>query len=304
MQPGDAAGLNAVVIGFAGGPAGCCAARVSGKAKASNVACAIFIGAPMEVTRVRGRSVIVNTQAELRNGLARRSVVRIVGDDLHSPDIRALGSATQFWRTRERASEAAVQVSVYLSFNGDCEAAFQLYERSLGARIGPIFRYGDTPLIDRVPADWSDKIMHGSITVGDQVLMGADVAPDQYEPPKGISLSLHPDTRGGCRAHLRRARAGRPSVGAAREDVLGGAVRHGRRPLRHSLDDQLRNTRVARNIRTAIVTYPRGGARAPRKELSAAATQSLRSRRLYKCFSTSSASAFSYSSCLSGAATP
>jgi len=87
-----------------------------------------------------------------------------------------------------------VQVSVYLSFNGDCEAAFELYERSLGARIGPIFRYGGTPLLDRVPADWSDKIMHGSITVGDQLLMGADVAPDQYEPPKGISLSLHTDT--------------------------------------------------------------------------------------------------------------
>jgi PhnB protein len=69
-----------------------------------------------------------------------------------------------------------------------------LYERSLGARLGPIFRYGGTPLIERVPADWSDKVMHASITVGDQVLMAADVAPDQYEPPKGISLSLHPDT--------------------------------------------------------------------------------------------------------------
>jgi PhnB protein len=94
----------------------------------------------------------------------------------------------------QRASEAAVQVSVYLSFNGDCEAAFQLYESSLGARVGPIFRYAGTPFIDRVPADWSEKIMHGSVTVGDQVLMGADVAPDQYEPPKGISLSLHPDS--------------------------------------------------------------------------------------------------------------
>jgi PhnB protein len=91
-------------------------------------------------------------------------------------------------------TEAAVQVSVYLSFNGDCEAAFQLYERCLGAHLGQIFRYAGTPLVERVPADWSDKVMHGSITIGDQLLMGADVAPDQYEPPKGISLSLHPDS--------------------------------------------------------------------------------------------------------------
>ena len=32
--------------------------------------------------------------------------------------------------------------------------------------------------------------MHGSVTVGDQVLMGADVVAAQYEAPKGITLSL------------------------------------------------------------------------------------------------------------------
>ena len=32
--------------------------------------------------------------------------------------------------------------------------------------------------------------MHGSLTVGEQVLMGGDVAPDRYEEPKGFSLSL------------------------------------------------------------------------------------------------------------------
>jgi PhnB protein len=32
--------------------------------------------------------------------------------------------------------------------------------------------------------------MHGSLTVGEQVLMGGDVAPDRYEAPRGFSLSL------------------------------------------------------------------------------------------------------------------
>ena len=32
--------------------------------------------------------------------------------------------------------------------------------------------------------------MHGSLTVGGQVLMGGDVAPGRYEEPKGFSLSL------------------------------------------------------------------------------------------------------------------
>jgi PhnB protein len=45
-------------------------------------------------------------------------------------------------------------------------------------------------MADQVPADWGDKVMHGSLTVAGQVLNGGDVAPDQYEAPKGFSLSL------------------------------------------------------------------------------------------------------------------
>jgi PhnB protein len=83
-----------------------------------------------------------------------------------------------------------MQMSTYLSFKGECEAAFKFYEECLGGRPGAIFRYAGTPFADQVPANWSGKIMHGSMTIGDQLLMGADVAPDQYEEPKGFSLSL------------------------------------------------------------------------------------------------------------------
>jgi PhnB protein len=83
-----------------------------------------------------------------------------------------------------------MQVSPYLSFKGECEAAFKFYEQCLGAQPGAIFRYAGSPMADQAPAGWSDKVMHGSITIGDLVLMGADIAPDQYEEPKGFSLSL------------------------------------------------------------------------------------------------------------------
>ena len=83
-----------------------------------------------------------------------------------------------------------MQMSPYLSFKGECEAPFRFYEQCLGAQLGALFRYAGSPIADQVPANWSDKIMHGSLVLGDQVLMGADVAPDQYEEPKGFSLSL------------------------------------------------------------------------------------------------------------------
>ncbi len=83
-----------------------------------------------------------------------------------------------------------MQLNPYLTFNGQCEAAFKFYEQCLGGQVGAIFRYGGSPMADQAPADWHDKVMHGSLTVGGQVLMGGDVAPDRYEEPKGFALSL------------------------------------------------------------------------------------------------------------------
>src|SRR5579884_3274622 len=84
-----------------------------------------------------------------------------------------------------------MDVRPYLDCKGECEAAFIFYARALGGTLGPIFRYAGTPLAHHVPADWQDKVMHASVTIGSQVVMGADVAPDRYEPPKGVSLSIH-----------------------------------------------------------------------------------------------------------------
>jgi len=83
-----------------------------------------------------------------------------------------------------------MQMTTYLSFQGQCEEAIECYRDTLGARIGQLFRYGGTPMASHVAADWQDKIMHGSLTIGNQELMVADVTPEQYETPKGISLSL------------------------------------------------------------------------------------------------------------------
>jgi PhnB protein len=83
-----------------------------------------------------------------------------------------------------------MQMTTYLSFKGECEAAFKFYEQCFGGQLGAIFRYAGSPMADSVPADWSDKVMHSSLTVGGQVLMGGDVVSGRYEEPKGFSLSL------------------------------------------------------------------------------------------------------------------
>ena len=83
-----------------------------------------------------------------------------------------------------------MQVSTYLSFSGECEAAFRFYEEYLGGKLEGIFRYAGSPMEKQAPAGWENKVMHGSLTIGEHTLMGADMAPESYEKPKGFSLSL------------------------------------------------------------------------------------------------------------------
>ena len=116
------------------------------------------------------------------------------GDDVDVATV-AHGLA-DLYLTQKQAfdSVTAMRMNPYLSFNGDCEAAFTFYQRHLGARPGPLFRYSGSPMENDVPGEWADKIMHGTITLGGQELMGGDVAPDRYEAPKGFSLSLQFDS--------------------------------------------------------------------------------------------------------------
>ena len=83
-----------------------------------------------------------------------------------------------------------MRITTYLSFPGSCEEAFRFYEAVLGGRLGEIFRYAGSPMAEQAPANWDDKVIHVSLTIGDQELMGSDVAPDRYEEPAGFTLSL------------------------------------------------------------------------------------------------------------------
>jgi len=84
-----------------------------------------------------------------------------------------------------------MRLNPYLLFNGECEAAFRFYERTLGGKITMMMSFGDSPAADQVPADWRTKILHVTLTVGDQVLQGSDAPPDRYQKPDGFSVSVN-----------------------------------------------------------------------------------------------------------------
>ena len=84
-----------------------------------------------------------------------------------------------------------MQLNPYLSFNGQCEAAFKFYERCFGGKIQCLMTYESRPAAEYpAPAEWRKKILHASLIVGDHVLMGADAPPDRYQKPQGFSVTL------------------------------------------------------------------------------------------------------------------
>lgn len=83
----------------------------------------------------------------------------------------------------------------YISFNGNCEAAFKFYQTKLGASINFSMSYGQSPMAEQTPPELHQRIMHSSLTLDGQVLMAADAMPNcPYEGLKGFALSLNPHT--------------------------------------------------------------------------------------------------------------
>ena len=89
-----------------------------------------------------------------------------------------------------------MQLNPYLTFDGQCEAAFKFYEKVLGGKIEAMMTYGSSPMAEQTPADWRNKIMHARLTVGEKMLMASDAPPDRREAMKGFSVTISLDDPG------------------------------------------------------------------------------------------------------------
>jgi PhnB protein len=83
-----------------------------------------------------------------------------------------------------------MEINPYLSFDGRCAEAFNFYASVLGGTILTLMPYGGSPMANAVSEGWQDKVMHARLKVGNQIIMGSDSMPGQYEPPRGHSLSI------------------------------------------------------------------------------------------------------------------
>ena len=83
-----------------------------------------------------------------------------------------------------------MQLNPYLFFNGQCEAAFQFYEQTLGGKITAMMTHEGAPETYTAPPEWKKKIMHACMNIGDQQIMASDVPQKDFEKPQGFYVSL------------------------------------------------------------------------------------------------------------------
>jgi PhnB protein len=85
-------------------------------------------------------------------------------------------------------------LNTYLHFNGNCEEAFDLYQKVLGGKNPMKMTFGEAPTGSPTPPAMKSKIMHTRIQVGDDWLMGSDAPTDRFSKPKGFAVSYNCDT--------------------------------------------------------------------------------------------------------------
>lgn len=96
-------------------------------------------------------------------------------------------------------------VNVYLTFNGNCEEAFNFYKSVFGGEFAYVGRFGEMPPGDHTSDDCppispedADKIMHVSLPISaETVLMGSDVGGGwgaQFMEGNNFSISINTES--------------------------------------------------------------------------------------------------------------
>jgi PhnB protein len=87
-----------------------------------------------------------------------------------------------------------MKLYTYLNYSGNCAQAFRFYEHHLGGKITMMMMYNELPNSTDVPPERKNDVLHARITIGDAVLMGADMPPGRFKPMRSAYLSLIVDS--------------------------------------------------------------------------------------------------------------
>ncbi len=86
-----------------------------------------------------------------------------------------------------------MNLTIHLSFNGQCQEAFRFYAECLRGEIVTMLAYGNSPMSAQVPPEFQEKIVHATLKALGASIAGADALLNDYHPPAGFYVLLDLD---------------------------------------------------------------------------------------------------------------
>ncbi|MCD2423701.1 VOC family protein [Niabella pedocola] len=91
-------------------------------------------------------------------------------------------------------------INPYITFNGNCEEAFNFYRSVFGGEFGFMGRFKDMPPQEgyTMPEADANRIMHISLPIGNTALMGSDTGGEWasgHTVGNNITISFNPDSK-------------------------------------------------------------------------------------------------------------
>jgi PhnB protein len=87
-----------------------------------------------------------------------------------------------------------MHVQPYLDFDGRCAEALDFYKEAIGAKVGVLMRWKDSPDKSMCTPDNADKVMHAQFDIGDTTVMASDGRHTGKPNFAGIALTISANT--------------------------------------------------------------------------------------------------------------
>ena len=83
-----------------------------------------------------------------------------------------------------------MHIQPYLNFDGRCDEALEFYKKAIGAQVGMVMRWKDSPDKSMCTPQNADKVMHSQFQIGDTTVMASDGRNSGKPNFQGIMLSI------------------------------------------------------------------------------------------------------------------
>lgn len=82
------------------------------------------------------------------------------------------------------------RLNSYLTFNDNCREAMNFYKDCLGGEL-TLMTVDESPMASMMPASYKDSILHSSLTIGTNMVMGSDMRRGELNDGNTMALCLN-----------------------------------------------------------------------------------------------------------------